>query len=136
MKYDIKGILVIILLITTLIFGYKWYFGGNSSDEKIKELNEQYTKLEAEKKEKDLEIAKYRKDFIEKDNSDKEMQKEIIKAKDETMKAIIKASESKAELDKLKIDLIITRNKIDKFEKNPPNREGDSLLISIKNHTK
>ena len=74
MKYDIKTILVLVLLATTVLFGYNWYFGDNGSKDKIKELDEKYSKLEAEKKERDLEIAKLQKSFVEKDTLDKKLQ--------------------------------------------------------------
>lgn len=136
MKYDIKTILVLVFLVGTILFGYMWYFGDNGGKKEIKELNEKYSKLEEEKKVKDLEIAKLKKSFDEKDALDKKLQAEILIAKSETAKAIKKANESKAQLDKLKVSLTKTKKEIEAFEKNPPNREGDALLISIKNHTK
>jgi predicted negative regulator of RcsB-dependent stress response len=136
MKYDIKTILVLVLLATTILFGYNWYFGDNGDKDKIKELDEKYSKLEAEKKEKDLEIAKLHKSFVEKDALDKKHQKEILIARSETAKAIKIANESKRQLNELKTGLTKTKKEIEAFEKNPPNKEGDALLISIKNHTK
>ena len=135
--YDIKNVLILVFLVLTLIFGFKWYLSNDDvAKEKIKELNKEYTKLESEKKAKDLEISKWKNDFILKDIEDKKHQQEIIAAKKETAKAIQKANESKIELDKLRQTVIKTKKEIETFTKNPSNREGDALLISIKNHTK
>ena len=43
MKIDIKTILILVFILTTLIFGYKWFFTDNkAAKEKIKELEAEY----------------------------------------------------------------------------------------------
>jgi len=50
MKFDIKTILILILLAASTIFGLKWFFSGNdASKEKIKQLEAEYKKLEQDK---------------------------------------------------------------------------------------
>jgi F0F1-type ATP synthase membrane subunit b/b' len=52
------------------------------------------------------------------------------------VKAEKEAKNSNAKFSKIKKELSETREKIEEYKKNPPNRTGESLLESIKNKTK
>jgi hypothetical protein len=46
--------------------------------------------------------------------------------------AVLSAKKSRMELEKIRLEMISTRKKIEDFRKNPSNRTGDDLLNSIK----
>ena len=137
MKLDFKSILILILLGATLIFGYKWYFGGNSEyKEKLKALQEQYDEIEKQKSESDkrLIIINNEKDSLS--IQDSLSKKRILELEDGVMLAQRESDKSKEMFNKLKAELAITKKKIEDLKNNPPNRTGDELLESIKNKTK
>lgn len=137
MKLDIKTIIILVLLGFTIILGYKWYFSGDEvSKDKVKQLEIENKKLESDKKNSDIEIAKWKVKFTDLDITDKKLTLEVSKSIKDANDAKIKANKSKLDLDNLQKSLNITRQKIEEFEKNPPNRTGDALLESIKNRTK
>ena len=137
MKYDIKTIIILVLLGFTIILGYKWYFSGDDvSKEKVKQLERENKKLESDKKNSDIEINKWKVKFTDLDITDKKLKLEVSKSIKDAKDALIKANKSKLDLDNLQKRLNETRRKIEEFEKNPPNRTGDALLESIKNRTK
>lgn len=137
MRYDIKTIIILVLLGFTIILGYKWYFSGDEvSKDKVKQLEIENKKLESDKKNSDIEIAKWKVKFTELDITDKKLTLEVSRSIKEANDAKIKANKSKLDLDNLQKGLNETRRKIEEFEKNPPNRTGDALLESIKNRTK
>ena len=137
MKLDFKSILILILLGFALFFGYKLYFTDDSDyKNKIKELEEQYQILEDEKNQNKLIIEKYK---VELDSIMIQDSLNLIKISElegKVFEAEQKAESSKKKFDKLQKQLEETRKKIEDFKKNPPNREGDDLLNSIKNKTK
>jgi len=137
MKLDIKSILILILLGLTLLFGFKWFFSGDkSSKERVKQLEQQFKELEAQKKAVDLEIITWRAKSDSLRQLDIKLQSEITKQEALTKKAEVEANKSKANLDKLRHDLAETQHKIDEIKNHPPNRTGDALLESLKNKTK
>jgi predicted negative regulator of RcsB-dependent stress response len=137
MKYDIKTIIILVLLGFTIILGYKWYFSGDDvSKEKVKQLEIENKKLEFDKKNSDIEINRWKVKFTDLDITDKKLKLEVSKSIKDAKDALIKANKSKLDLDNLQKGLNETRRKIEEFEKNPPNRTGDALLESIKNRTK
>jgi Tfp pilus assembly protein PilO len=137
MKYDIKTIIILVLLGFTIILGYKWYFSGDdASKDRVKQLEIENRKLESDKRKSDIEIAKWKVKFTDLDITDKKLTLEVSKSIKDAKEALIKANISKLDLDNLQKGLNETRRKIEEFEKNPPNRTGDALLESIKNRTK
>jgi flagellar basal body-associated protein FliL len=137
MKLDIKSIIILVLLGLTLLFGYKWFFGGNKeSKQRVKQLEQEFKQLESQKKLVDLEIATWKAKSDSLIKIDIKLQEDLARQEAETKKAEIESQKSKANLDKLKKDIIEIQNKIKEFKKNPPNRTGDELLESLKNKTK
>jgi peptidoglycan hydrolase CwlO-like protein len=136
MKFDIKSILILVLLLTTLIFGYKWFFGSDSaSAERIKQLEQEYKELEKKKKENEVQINALKASFDTLKLKDDSLKVELNRLEGETKHAEIVAAQSKNRLSKLQAELAETRHKIEEFKKSPPNREGDNLLQSLKNKT-
>jgi hypothetical protein len=137
MKFDIKNTIILILLIVSILFGYKWFIESDSgSKERVKQLEKEFTELENKKKLTDLEINKWKSKFDTLQKEGDILKQENIKLEAETKKAEQEASKSKSNLDKLRLEMIETKNKIEKLKNNPIKRTGDDLLNSIKNKTK
>ena len=63
-KDKIYLILISVLLLTSLIFGYKWFYSGNSaSKERVKQLEAEFKELEKKKKESDTRIKYWETQF-------------------------------------------------------------------------
>lgn len=136
MKFDIKTIIILVLLGFSLLFGYKWFFSADPSLKKrLKEIEAEYNALEEKKKESDKKIKQLEQEYVELEKKDKQLQQQVIKLESEIKVAEQTAANSKSNLDKMKKDLAETKHKIEEFKKNPPNRTGDDLLNSLKNKT-
>lgn len=124
--------IIIVLLVFCTFFGLKWFWSGNDEDKKrLEELEQQYEKLEKEKKSIDADIANWKTKYQLKDAEDKKKALEVAQAKKEAKLAIEKANKSKAELDNLKGELNKTRKDIEDFKKNPPQLTDEQLLESL-----
>lgn len=135
MKIDIKTIIIILLLLISLFFCYKWYFSSdNLYKEKIDNLNSEYKKLEQSKKESDEKILTWKSKYDSLDVVDKNLSMDIKILKFNISKLEVKANTSKDSLTKISLRLKNAIKRINDF--NPPNRTGDFLLESIKNKTK
>lgn len=132
---DIKTILIILLFVTSTIFGLKWYFGSNVDKDKIKELEVKFKELESQKKEVDERILKWEEKFKELDKEDSDLRDKQAIIEKQIINSIIMNNKDKQELDKLRKKIEETRKKIQEFKNNPPNRTGEDLLNSIKNKT-
>lgn len=137
MKFDIKAIIILILLLTSTIFGFMWFFNGNdASNEKVKQLEMNYEKLEKEKKALDSKILSLQVKFTELDKKDKQLDLIVEKSKIETKLAEIKANKSKEDLNKLKINIDKNNKEIEKLKKSQPSLTDDELLKSLIEKTK
>lgn len=136
MKLDLKSILILVLLLTTLIFGYKWFYSNSSaSNERVKQLELEFKELEKKKLANNLEIDSLKNAFNLLKLEDARLKEERVKLENEARLAEITAAQSKEKLAKLRAELAETRRKIEEFKKNPPNRTGDILIQSLKNKT-
>lgn len=138
MKLDIKSILILVLLTFTIIFGYKWYFSndGGLYKEKITQLQKKYSDIEKKKSESDFRILEYEKQLDELLKRDllsigkiKQLENDILISEKEANKSNIKFKE-------LREELLKNNRRIEEFIKNPPVKNDDDLLESIKNKTK
>jgi chromosome segregation ATPase len=138
MKLDIKNLLILILLVFSLFFGYKWYFSTGNSDYKkeLKDLNEKNKALQAQRDSINIEIKKLEYDFLKLKEKEFFLVQKIDSMSTEIELVKSRAAKSKKELDKLRGDLSETRKKIEELKENPVNRTGDSLLNSLKNNLK
>jgi|688.fasta_scaffold04263_21 septal ring factor EnvC (AmiA/AmiB activator) len=136
-KDKIYLILISVLLLTSLIFGYKWFYSGNSaSKERVKQLEAEFKELEKKKKESDTRIKYWETQFAALQAKSDSLNAEIDALEKQAKDAEVEAKKSKAKFEALSKQLAETRHKIEEFKKNPPNRTGDLLLESIKNKTK
>jgi LysM repeat protein len=136
MKLDFTKILILFLLVSTIGFGLTWYFGGfDASKERVKELEEDYKKLEKEKEAAEAKIAAWKEIFDKKDKEDKKMTQEVINAKTDANVAKINAEKAKAELTKLQGGMSQTRKEIEEMRNNPKTLTDDELLEDLIKNT-
>ena len=136
MKLDFTKILILFLLVSTIGFGLTWYFGGfDASKERVKELEEDYKKLEKEKEAAEAKIAAWKEIFEEKDKQDKKMTQEVINAKTDANVAKINAERAKSELSKLQSGMSQTRKEIEEMKNNPKVLTDDELLEELIKNT-
>lgn len=137
MKFDIKNTIILILLIVAIFFGYRWFIESDSgSKERVKQLEKDFAEMEIKKKLTDLEINKWKSKFDTLQKEGDILKQENDKLESDTKKAEADAIKAKSNLDKLRLEMIKTKNKIEQLKKNPIRRTGDDLLQSIKNKTK
>jgi len=136
MKLDFTKILILFLLVSTIGFGLTWYFGGfDASKERVKQLEEDYKKLEKEKEAAEATITAWKEIFDKKDKEDKKMTQEVIKAKTDANVAKINAERAKAELSKLQGGMSQTRKEIEEMRNNPKALTDDELLEDLIKNT-
>jgi LysM repeat protein len=136
MKLDFTKILILFLLVSTIGFGLTWYFGGfDASKERVKQLEEDYKKLEKEKEAAEAKITAWKEIFDKKDKEDKKMTQEVIKAKTDANVAKINAERAKAELSKLQGGMSQTRKEIEEMRNNPKTLTDDELLEDLIKNT-
>ena len=137
MRIDFKKIMILFLLISSTGFGLVWYLGGyDPSKQKIKELEEEYKKLEQEKEAADAKIAAWKEVYNEKDAKDKKLAIEVGKAKSDAIVAKQNAEKAKAELTKLQGGMDQTRQEIEEMKHNPKVLTDDELLEDLIKNTK
>jgi chromosome segregation ATPase len=129
----IKNIVILVLLVASIIFGLKWFWGGNDvSKEKLKNLTEKFNVLESQKKQVDKDIVSWKDKYKIKEIAEQKLKIEIVKSKKDIAIAIDKANKTKLELDKYKIKLDKSKKEIDEYTKNPPKLSEDELLKSLR----
>lgn len=137
MKFDVKSIIILVLLLTSIGFGLNWYFSGDdASKQRVKELENQLVKLDKDLKESDkrLKESEVKSDSLEKVT--KKSQLEAARQAELTKKAEATVAKYKVELDKAKQNTIIVKEKIKEMENKPANRTEQELIESLKNKTK
>jgi hypothetical protein len=132
MKFDLKTILILVLLVISTVFGLMWFFGGNdASKEKVKQLEQEYEKLEKEKTLVDANILLLQSKYNTLDIKDKKLEIEIKKSKSDTKLAEEKARKSKLDLDKVQDGITNNRKEIERLRKNPPVLTDEELLDAL-----
>ena len=137
MKFDFKKAMILFLLLSSTGFGLTWYLGGyDPSKQRVKELEEQYKKLEGEKEAAEAKIAAWKEIYNEKDAKDKKLAIEVGKAKSEAVVAKQNAEKAKAELVKLQGGMAETKREIEEMKNNPKVLTDDELLEDLIKNTK
>lgn len=137
MKFDIKNIIILVLLLASIGFGLNWYFSGNDkSKDKVKELEKELVKLDKDLKEsnKRLKESESKSDSLQKITN--KSQEEALAQADKTRKAEAVVVKYKDELEKAKQNTNIVKDRIKQMEDKPANRTDQSLIESLKNKTK
>lgn len=135
-NFDFKTIFIFILLTLLMVVGYNWYFKADKNyKNQVESLKQENKKIKISRDSLSMNIFSLEKDF------------NLIKAREDSLMTRIgkldtqisnsknKANKSKAELDALRKELLETNNKIKELKNNPPNRNGQDLINSIKNKT-
>ena len=134
---EIKSMIFLILLGVGVFFGYKWYLKNDkASEERIKKLESEYTKLQSKKDSSDIKIAAWHSKFDSIRGEDIILKNQVEHLSKQTIVAETAAAKSKAELETAKAHAESLRADINKLEKNPANRTGDDLIQSLKNKLK
>jgi chromosome segregation ATPase len=131
-KFDPRTIIIIVLLLASIIFGSMWFYGGNdASKEKVKQLESDFKKLEAEKAAADAKISEWKDKYTDADRRDKTLSSQINGLKIDSKIAEEKAKKSKADLDKVQNGISENRKEIEDLKKNPPKLTDEELLASL-----
>ena len=131
-KFDIKTIIIIVLLVFSVIFGLMWFFGGNdASKERVKQLESEFKKLEEDKAAADAKIADWQNKYNDADKRDKELETEVVKLKSDSKIAQEKAKKSKEDLDKVQGGITENRKEIENLKNNPPTLSDEQLLEAL-----
>lgn len=137
MKLDIKSILILILLLSTLIFGYKWFFTGDpASKERVKQLEIQNKELDQQNKLSDIKIGKLQNSFDSSVSVGIKLNKDVIQLEEKANKAEIEANITKFNLANIRKELNDTRKNIENLRNTQNTKTEGDLLQSIKNKTK
>lgn len=135
MKLDIKSIIIIVLLLTSIVFGLKWFL-SNDYPVKDDELKKEIVQLDKELKEskEKLRLSEIKSDSLEKVTAQNYI--DAIKQAELTKQAEKNVLKYKEELKKARANTELIKENIKRLEDNPSNRTGNSLIESIKNKTK
>jgi LysM repeat protein len=133
---DFKKIVIIFLLLSTIGFGLTWYFGGfDASKQRVKQLEEDYKKLEQEKKAAEAKIAIWQEIYNKKDAEDKKLAIEVGTAKANAQRAKEDAENAKKDLSRLQGGMEKTRKEIEELRNNPKVLTDDELLEDLIKNT-
>lgn len=136
---DSKSIIIVLLLIGCLFFGYKWYFDNTSKDhfEKIIEQKDRENKRISMKRDsikEYLDLLKEKYDSIEKFDSN--LKKDILKLKKDIEREKEKVKITTMRLNNLKNRFEKVRKEIKKLEKTKNTKSDKELIKSLKNKLK
>ena len=138
MKFDLKNILILILIIISSFSVWKWMtkVDDSKSQERIKQLEDEFRKLEIRKDSVDNNIKTLELEFEKLELKDSLLREENKKLSQEAKQAEIEAKVWKTKLQTSQKQQEETKSKIKQLGKNPIKREGNDLLESLKNKTK
>lgn len=128
-----KNILILALLVGCFIFGYAHFFKSDGVYKlKVKQLEQANIDLQNERKKLGIELSSVKLDFAKLKVIEGKLATQVAGLDIEIQKNKAAVLKSRAELDKLKVELAQTRKKIEDLKSNPANRTGDDLLNSLK----
>lgn len=132
MKIDLKNILICVLMILSIYFGYSWVMSKTDSKITVEKLQDEYVRLFLKKKSNDDSIIKIQNEFSKLKQIESELRIENLRLLRDLQIAEKNANLSKSGLDRLKKDLDESRSKIDYMIKNPTYKTDEHLLESIR----
>jgi septal ring factor EnvC (AmiA/AmiB activator) len=132
MKYDIKNIIILILLFVVGFLGYTWLNSGESK-EKIKQIEKEIKDIQIKRDSIQMENNKLKIQYNQLLQEDKNLQTILAQIEEENKRLNKEVEKSKKALFDFKSKFDYTRNKIDDIKKNPINRQDDELVNSLKN---
>lgn len=129
----LQNILIGILTVCTLFFGYKTFFSEDPLyKQKIEELHKENLALQAKRDSINGVLKTLKVDFEKLKVQEAALNAKVAQEDKEIEKNKAKAAKSQAELTALQKELADTHNKIEDLKKHPANRTGDDLLNSLK----
>ena len=136
MKLDIKSVVILVLLGVSIIFFGLWYFKGDDTKNKIKELESKNRQIEVTRDSLDNVNKSLKLDFDKiqivisgRELYFKKLETDLSKVKLDLSNANIKVKEVQKALSE-------TKKKIEELKNNPINRTDDSLINSLKEKLK
>lgn len=136
-KVDLKTVLIIVLFLLALLFGFMWFFSKNNKAQgKIDKLTDDNARLEEMNKKISEEINAYKVKCDSLSLIDKKYSKEYVILEKQNTILVNKSNAAEKELDRLQNKLYKNRQEIEYLKKHPSNRTGDELINSLKIKTK
>ncbi len=135
-KLDIKSIAILVLLGACIIFFGMWFFKGDDTKDRVKQLEKDVKKIEVVRDSLKAYNVKLKGDYDsrEKDITDRDNQIKIIESQLSIAKGDLRVANGKVAQNAK--DLADTRKKIEELKKNPVNRTDDALINSLKEKLK
>jgi chromosome segregation ATPase len=131
-KFDIKTVVIVLLLLSSTVFGFMWFFSGNEvSKDRVKQLEADFKKLESEKAAADAKITEWKGKYVEADKMDKVLSGQISGLKKDSRISEEKARKSKEDLDNVQNGISENRKEIENLKKNPPKLSDDELMEAL-----
>jgi peptidoglycan hydrolase CwlO-like protein len=130
---DPKNIAIAVLVLLVLIFGATTFFKKDSLYKyKLEQLQKEYDREHAIRDSLDLEITRVQSELASLKVREKELADEVSRLESEVILAKEEANRSMKELNLTRTALSETRKKIQELRNQPPNREGNKLIESLK----
>jgi hypothetical protein len=134
---NIKDIVIFVLLLGCLFFGYRSFFSSdNLYKYKVEELRKQNDSLFIEKSIIDEILIKLSMEFDSLKIIEENLIEEINQRDIDIERSKNKADQSRKELDKYRKEIEETKRKIEWMKENPANRTGENLINSLKSKSK
>ena len=132
-----KDIVIIVLLLGCLVFGYRSFFSSdNLYKYKVEELRKQNDSLLNEKSIIDERLKNLSMEFDSLKIIEENLIEEINQRDIDIERSKNKADRSRKELDKYRKEMEESKKKIEWMKENPANRTGDDLINSLKSKVK
>lgn len=138
-QIDSKSILIILLLVFSLFFGYKWYFSMDDRKEwkdKVEQLNKENKAIVDKRDSLQSSLNELKiiyDDIVVKDSllqiQISDLEKDIIDSKNKANRTVI-------ELNKIKQELEENKRRIEELINNPIDKSDNELIESLKNKLK
>lgn len=138
-QIDSKSILIILLLVFSLFFGYKWYFSMDDRKEwkdKVEQLNKENKAIVDKRDSLQSSLNELKiiyDDIVVKDSllqiQISDLEKDIIDSKNKANRTVI-------ELNKIKQEFEENKRKIEELINNPIDKSDNELIDSLKNKLK
>ena len=134
---DIKSWVIVTLFAIAIVFAGLWYFkGDDGSKQKVKDLEQQISKIEKAKTAADLIISSLQATQKELESTISSKTAELAVIEKNNIVLSSQVSSVRQNLDALRKKLKETEAKITELTNNPIKRDGDELINSLKNNTK
>ncbi len=132
MKLDIKSIVILILLGTSIFFFATWFFRGTDYKSEIEKLEDKNRLIELSRdslKKNDIVLAKQYaekdKQISDRENQIKEIESQLLKVKQDLTISNNKVRQNQKDLEE-------TKKKIEELKNNPIKRDDEDLIKSLK----